>query len=80
MKNNILMSENIRQKRLKILEYFDACICHHYNTCISILSFPSSTNLVKDVEIIYRKTLISTAKNNIEIAQSQLLELTSPHD
>ena len=44
------------------------------------MGFPSSTNLVKDVEIIYRKTLISTAKNNIEIAQSQLLELTSPHD
>ena len=29
-KNNILMSENIRQKRLTILEYFDAYICHHY--------------------------------------------------
>ena len=27
---NILMSENIRQKRLKILEYFDAYICHHF--------------------------------------------------
>ena len=27
-KNNILTSENIRQKRLTILEYFD--ICHHY--------------------------------------------------
>ena len=53
---------------------------YNTNTCISILSFPSSTNLVKDVEIIYRKTLISTAKNNIEIAQSQLLELTSPHN
>ena len=25
----ILMSGNIRQKRLKILEYFDAYICHH---------------------------------------------------
>ena len=24
------MSENITQKRLKILEYFDAYICHHY--------------------------------------------------
>ena len=29
-KNNTLMSENIRQKRLTILEYFDAHICHHY--------------------------------------------------
>ena len=29
-KNNILLSENIRQKRLRILEYFDAYICHHY--------------------------------------------------
>ena len=28
-KNNILMSENIRQKRLTILEYFDAYICRH---------------------------------------------------
>ena len=29
-KNNILMSEWIRQKRLAILEYFNAYICHHY--------------------------------------------------
>ena len=30
-KNNILLSENIRQKkRLTILEYFDTYICHHY--------------------------------------------------
>ena len=30
-KNNILLSENIRQKkRLIILEYFDAYICQHY--------------------------------------------------
>ena len=29
-KNNILLSENIRHKRLTILEYFDAYICHHY--------------------------------------------------
>ena len=38
-KNNILVSENIRQKRLTILEYFDAYICHHYtmtNMCIEI--------------------------------------------
>ena len=28
LENNILMSENIRQKRLTILEYFDAYICH----------------------------------------------------
>ena len=34
-KINILMSENIRQKRLKILEYFDAFICHHYQPKIS---------------------------------------------
>ena len=29
-KNNTLLSENIRQKILRILEYFDAYICHHY--------------------------------------------------
>ena len=29
-KNKIFLSENIRQKRLTILEYFDAYICHHY--------------------------------------------------
>ena len=29
-KNNIFMSENIRQKGLTILKYFDAYICHHY--------------------------------------------------
>ena len=29
-KNNILMSESIRQKRLRMLEYFDAYVCHHY--------------------------------------------------
>ena len=29
-KNNILLSENITQKRLRILEYFDVYICHHY--------------------------------------------------
>ena len=29
-KNNILLLENIRQKRLTILEYFDAYIYHHY--------------------------------------------------
>ena len=30
-KNNILMSENIRQKRITILEYFDAYICYHFH-------------------------------------------------
>ena len=29
-KNNILMSGSIRQKKLTILEYFNAYICHHY--------------------------------------------------
>ena len=29
-KNNILMPDNIRQKRLTILEYFYANNCHHY--------------------------------------------------
>ena len=29
-KNNILILENVRQKRVTILKYFDACICHHY--------------------------------------------------
>ena len=33
-KNEILLSENIRQKRLTILEYFDAYICHHYQAKI----------------------------------------------
>ena len=30
-KNNILMLENIRQKRLTILEHFDAYICYYYS-------------------------------------------------
>ena len=30
LKNNILITENIKQKRLTILDYFDAYICHHY--------------------------------------------------
>ena len=30
LKDNMLMSENIRQKRLTILEYFKAYSCHHY--------------------------------------------------
>ena len=34
---NILMSENIRQKRLKILEYFDAYICHHYQDVLDMI-------------------------------------------
>ena len=34
-KNNILMSENIRQNRPTILEYFDAYICHHCQLEIS---------------------------------------------
>ena len=29
-KSNVLLSENIRQKRLRILEYFNAYICHRY--------------------------------------------------
>ena len=29
-KNDILTPENMRQKRLTILEYFDTYICHHY--------------------------------------------------
>ena len=33
-KTEILLSENIRQKRLTILEYFDAYICHHYQAKI----------------------------------------------
>ena len=33
-KNEILLSKNIRQKRLTILEYFDAYICHHYQAKI----------------------------------------------
>ena len=36
-KNNILMSENITQKRPTILEYLDAYICHHYQPNFSIL-------------------------------------------
>ena len=30
LKNNILMSENITEKRLKVLEYLDAYISYHY--------------------------------------------------
>ena len=29
-KNSILLLKNIRQKKLAILEHFDAYICHHY--------------------------------------------------
>ena len=29
-KGNILVSEKIKHKSLTILEYFDACICHHH--------------------------------------------------
>ena len=36
-KNNILMSENIIQKRLTILEYLDAYICHHYEPKIRLI-------------------------------------------
>ena len=36
-KNNILVSENMTQKRVTILEYFDAYICHRYMMiCIEI--------------------------------------------
>ena len=30
LKNNILLLENIRQKGLTIVKYFDAYICHYY--------------------------------------------------
>ena len=36
-KNNILVSENIRQKRLIILEYFDAYICHMHRNIPEVL-------------------------------------------
>ena len=42
LKNNILMSENIRQKRLTVLEYFDAYIYHHYQFNCSIVCLESS--------------------------------------
>ena len=29
-KNSVFLSENVRKKRLTILEYFDAYMCHHY--------------------------------------------------
>ena len=35
LKNNKLMSENINQKGLTILQYFDAYICHHYQPSLS---------------------------------------------
>ena len=36
-KNNMLLSENIRQKKLTMLEYFDAYICHDYQPEVSDL-------------------------------------------
>ena len=30
LKNNILLSENVPEQRLTIVEYFHAYICHHY--------------------------------------------------
>ena len=36
-KNNILVSKNIRQKRLIILEYFDAYICHMHRNIPEVL-------------------------------------------
>ena len=52
---NILVSEKIRQKRLTILEYFDAYICHHYmmtNICIEIFQ-----NCQSFLSHIFRKFL-----------------------
>ena len=38
-KNNILVSKNIRQNRLIILEYFDAYICHMHRNIPEVLVF-----------------------------------------
>ena len=45
-KNNILMSENIIQKRLTILEYLDAYICHHYQPKITLIMM---TNICTEI-------------------------------
>ena len=48
------MSENIKQKRLTILEYFDAYIYHHYepNGLVLLLMFFFSTLLIVKSEQI----------------------------
>ena len=42
------MSENVRQKRLTILEYFDAYICHHYQP---------TNDSVKTVALVYKNMI-----------------------
>ena len=50
-KNNNLMSKNIRQKILTILEYFDASVCNisYYYGCIYLSSLSAYNNSVKTV-------------------------------
>ena len=51
-KNNNLMSKNIRQKILTILEYFDASVCNisYYYGCIYLSSLSAYNNSVKTVK------------------------------
>ena len=48
-KNNILMSENIRQKRLTILEYFSAYIYHHYQPKTYVFRLIMMTNICIEI-------------------------------
>ena len=56
-KNNILLSENIRQKRLMILEYFDAYICHHYQPNKMLLF---TLSLILCVTIVRKKWFLNS--------------------
>ena len=54
-KNNILMSENITEKRLTILECFDAYISHHYQskTFLCLFVLLSLFYLFSDIKMLF---------------------------
>ena len=63
LKNNILMSENIREKRLIILEYLDAYICHHYQPTSKYSRIVSLFCLIfSDIKMLFCKLLFTTLK------------------
>ena len=70
LKNNILMSENIRQKRLKILEYLDAYIrlIMITNTCIIqcslqiVFLYNCQSERIQEDWWLFSKTHISDTK------------------
>ena len=56
-KNNVLMSDDIRQKRPTILKYLDAYICHFclISSDIKMLFFGLSFILYRCDKIIYKR-------------------------